>query len=144
MLTITGRREGAPSRESAIGRSTSSRAHGEGLTTPSRDSRPRGPSSSLIRTEMCEAVFARTLPRRTRARRQRAPMQGQILNESSYALNLIPKGGRRGCRAPGRRGSGVTGNQRSVHEVCKCQKKLAYGVHEVCSKTGKVCSKGLG
>jgi len=141
MLMVSGRREGALAIPSpGIGLPLNE------LSTPQRRNdypiagfEARGHISPLTPS------FGRRFPRCTRARRRRAPMQGLILNESSFALYLISKGHgacRRECRAPGSPGFRATGNQRSVHAVCKCQNKLAISGHEVCSKTEKVCSKG--
>ena len=62
--------------------------------------------------------FGRRFPRFTRARWWRAPMQGLILNESSYALNLISKGNGPAGGNAGPRGARVSGRQ-GTKEVCK-------------------------
>ena len=80
---------------------------------------------------MCEGLrlavsAARRAPEPADSERLRAPMQGLILNESSYALNLIPKGDwvcMRGCTAPGRRVSGATARPANK-EPKKCARSV--------------------
>ena len=100
MLMVSGRREGALAIPSP----------GIGLPLNELSIPPRRNDYPIAGFEAKRTFFAADPELRTeihactRARRRRAPMQGLILNESSYALNLISKGHGaciRECRAPG-------------------------------------------
>ena len=139
MLMVSGRREGALAIPSpGIGLPLNE------LSTPQRRNdypiagfEARGHISPLTPS------FGRRFPRCTRAGRRRAPMQGLILNESSYALNLISKGHGACMRECRPRGARVSGRQGTAEVCMRCAnvRKSLQSVGMKCALRRKKCAQ---